>query len=152
MLSRVYLCSGRRVFNFQNVFIYISDLWTCDDGEKQCTGGQCLPDFYFCDGKSDCNDHSDELQCNSNTLNFFLFLVFILRLVCCSSPHFSIVAQLFQILVIFFIHVFHYLGGSCILPWIFFVQCSLRHRLHIKLPELIPQLMYFYQSINCRYL
>jgi hypothetical protein len=41
------------------------DLWKCANDEKQCTGGQCLPVSYFCDGKSDCNDHSDELQCNS---------------------------------------------------------------------------------------
>lgn len=47
---------------------YIIELWKCADDEKQCTGGQCLPVSYFCDGKSDCNDHSDELQCNSNTI------------------------------------------------------------------------------------
>lgn len=47
------------------LIICITDLWKCTADEKQCTGGQCLPASYFCDGKSDCNNHSDELQCNS---------------------------------------------------------------------------------------
>lgn len=48
---------------------FVLDLWKCADDEKQCTtGGQCLPVSNFCDGKSDCNDYSDELQCNSNIL------------------------------------------------------------------------------------
>lgn len=47
------------------LIICITDLWKCIADEKQCTGGQCLPASYFCDGNSDCNNHSDELQCNS---------------------------------------------------------------------------------------
>lgn len=64
-------------------FICILDSWKCADDEKQCTSGQCFPASYFCDGKSDCSDHIDEMQCDSN----YYYLFTKLYTVQCSEYH-----------------------------------------------------------------
>ncbi len=35
----------------------------CPAGERACKSGQCLPEFWFCDGQEDCLDGSDERNC-----------------------------------------------------------------------------------------
>ena len=36
----------------------------CPEGESACADGTCLPTTLFCDGHSDCFDHSDEGWCD----------------------------------------------------------------------------------------
>ncbi|KAK5649615.1 hypothetical protein RI129_000644 [Pyrocoelia pectoralis] len=38
---------------------------SCKTGEISCTSGQCVPEENECDGKSDCEDQSDEANCTN---------------------------------------------------------------------------------------
>ncbi|XP_071503079.1 MAM and LDL-receptor class A domain-containing protein 1-like [Diadema antillarum] len=35
----------------------------CNSGEYQCRNGHCIPDYWECDGITDCSDNSDEDHC-----------------------------------------------------------------------------------------
>ncbi|XP_072179349.1 MAM and LDL-receptor class A domain-containing protein 1-like [Diadema setosum] len=44
------------------VFCDISNGY-CNSGEYQCNNGHCIPDYWECDGITDCSDNSDEVHC-----------------------------------------------------------------------------------------
>lgn len=39
----------------------------CDSSEFRCSDGQCIYSNWKCDGDKDCNDGSDEVNCEKTT-------------------------------------------------------------------------------------
>jgi len=46
-------------------FYQVSTLYDagCGSDQFQCSDGQCIPDYWICDGDNDCGDLADEQNC-----------------------------------------------------------------------------------------
>ena len=49
----------------------------CSEYEMLCGDGACIDILLKCDGHFDCADHSDELNCESTSLSFAPFIIFL---------------------------------------------------------------------------
>lgn len=66
---------------YSNIFSLDFHNIICELGFRKCSSSiQCIPEIYWCNGKVDCKDHSDEAYCRKFpcrvqcfTLPFFLF-------------------------------------------------------------------------------
>ena len=48
-------------------FLFVSlDFSPCGSGEFQCSNQVCIDEKQRCDGKTDCDDNSDEIDCGNN--------------------------------------------------------------------------------------
>jgi hypothetical protein len=45
--------------------ILFAEKWQCQFDEFQCPSGRCIPFLWRCDGKPDCDNHTDEYNCMS---------------------------------------------------------------------------------------
>lgn len=52
-------------------FVVFSLNIACRADQATCRNGQCIPRQTLCDGKSDCNDNSDEASCGGMMFFFF---------------------------------------------------------------------------------
>ena len=43
---------------------------SCESGLFHCTSGECIHDVFLCDGADDCQDSSDETDCNEGMYSF----------------------------------------------------------------------------------
>lgn len=43
----------------------LPERWQCQFDEFQCSSGRCIPFLWHCDGKPDCDNHTDEYNCMS---------------------------------------------------------------------------------------
>ena len=43
------------------------DFPPCGSGEFQCSNQVCIDEKQRCDGKTDCEDNSDEIECGNNS-------------------------------------------------------------------------------------
>nr|CAD7425849.1 unnamed protein product [Timema monikensis] len=46
-----------------------AETWKCLFDEYQCPSGRCIPVLWQCDGKPDCDNHTDEFNCQSSCGN-----------------------------------------------------------------------------------
>lgn len=61
------------------IFLTISfaENWKCEFDEFKCPSGRCIPVVWQCDGKPDCDNHTDEYNCQRMYLKIlFSFLSF----------------------------------------------------------------------------
>ena len=72
--SLISLLSGRVI-----IVSMILDEWKCEFDEFQCPSGRCIPVVWQCDSKADCDNHTDELNCQRELNKFkiqFLVMIF----------------------------------------------------------------------------
>ena len=48
-------------------FVLSLDFPPCGSGEFQCSNQVCIDEIQRCDGKTDCDDNSDETECGNNS-------------------------------------------------------------------------------------
>lgn len=60
------LCSFAAGFLFHHFRVCLfTEKWQCQFDEFQCASGRCIPFLWHCDGKPDCDNHTDEYNCMS---------------------------------------------------------------------------------------
>lgn len=52
----------------------ICTYFTCTDSEFRCKDFTCIPGDYFCNGKAECKDNSDELNCRKMSSHCIIIL------------------------------------------------------------------------------
>ena len=52
---------------YLNIFLFV-EITNCEANEFMCGDKQCISDVWRCNGKVDCNDGSDELNCTTDLL------------------------------------------------------------------------------------
>ncbi len=58
-----------KTYNQSIMYIYLSDLPTCESTQFSCGNQKCIRMEWVCDGDNDCGDDSDELNCGKLTFN-----------------------------------------------------------------------------------
>ena len=65
------------MIHFSLYFEYLA----CDEDKFSCANGECVPKDFKCDNEKDCDDGSDELDCNG------IFLIKVINLNPFSDSH-----------------------------------------------------------------
>ena len=47
----------------KQLYLYLSESYTCNEQQIQCAPGHCLPIDLICDGMFQCENGTDELNC-----------------------------------------------------------------------------------------